>query len=100
MSSGTTGRASFGADVSLPGMLHGAILRCREGEDQCEQHLATASIIGWEADLALKHRWHEHLLFSLELGWAHATDRLPLETAGLDPDGNFFTLQSRVGWEF
>jgi hypothetical protein len=86
--------------VAWPDEPDGAIIRCREGEDQCEQQLATASIIGWEADLALKHRWHEHLLFSLELGFAHATDRLSLETAGLNPDGNFFTVQSRVGWEF
>jgi len=86
--------------VAWPDQPDGAIIRCREGEDQCEQHLATADILGWEADLALKHRWHEHLLFSLELGWAHATDRLPLETAGLDPGGQFFTLQSRIGWEF
>ncbi|MBW1878232.1 MAG: hypothetical protein JRJ84_07715 [Deltaproteobacteria bacterium] len=86
--------------VAWPDEPDGAIIRCRAGEDQCEQQLATASIIGWEVDFAVKHRWHEHLLFSLELGWAHATDRLPLETAGLNPEGNFFTLQSRVGWEF
>jgi hypothetical protein len=57
-------------------------------------------MLGWEIDAALKHRWHEHVLFSLESGFAHATDRLPLEQAGLNPEGNFFTLQSRLAYEF
>ena len=50
--------------------------------------------------VSLKHRWHEHMIFALEAGHAHATDRLPLDVVGLNANGNFFTVQSRIGWEF
>lgn len=59
-----------------------------------------AALLGWEVDVGLKHRWHEHMVFSLEGGFARATDRLPLELVGLDPSGTFWTVQSRIGWEF
>ena len=39
------------------------------------------------------------MLFSLETGFAHASDRLPLSRVGLNPNGNFFTLQSRIAFE-
>jgi hypothetical protein len=87
--------------VAFPDKPDGAIIKCKEGDNvDCAQYDATASMLGWEIDAALKHRWHEHVLFSLESGFAHATDRLPLEQAGLNPEGNFFTLQSRLAYEF
>ena len=33
-------------------------------------------------------------------GYAQTTDRIPVEKADLNPDGRFFTLQSRVAYEF
>jgi hypothetical protein len=79
----------------------GRFIRCAEGDKvECAQYDATSSLLGWETDFAIKHRWHEHLLFSLEMGYAHATDRLPVASAGLNPTGNFFTAQSRIAWEF
>lgn len=82
----------------------GAVIRCNSddpaGCDTPPALQATADSLGWEIDAAVKHRWHEHLLFSLETGYAKVTDRLPLESAGLNPKGNFFTLQSRFAFEF
>ncbi len=87
--------------MAWPDKPDGAFIRCKEGDAvDCAQYDATASALGWEVDLALKHRWHEHVLFSLETGYAKATDRLPLEAAGLNPDGTFFTLQSRLAYQF
>ena len=38
-----------------------------EGDDsECETYEATADHIGWEGNLALKGRLHEHFLFSFE----------------------------------
>jgi hypothetical protein len=88
-----------GMVVAFPASPDGRFIRCREGEG-CAQSQATAGPLGWEALLGVKHRWHEHLLFSLETSFAHATDRLPLEAAGLNPKGNFFTLQSRLAYQF
>lgn len=93
-----------GGVAAWPNKPDGAVLRCRDDDpDGCDTPStlqATADLLGWELDLAVKHRWHEHLRWSLEGAYAHATDRLPLETAGLNPKGNFFTVQSRVAWEF
>jgi hypothetical protein len=82
-----------------PDKADGGVIACLEGED-CAQALATSAAIGWEADFGIHHSWHEYMRLALELGYAHATDRLPLATAGLNPEGNFFTLQSRIAWEF
>ncbi len=88
-----------GAVLVWPHKPDGSIIQCREGED-CVQANATSRMIGWELDGALKHRWHEHMLFSLEAAYAHVTDRVPLEQVGLNPEGNFFTAQARIAWEF
>ena len=85
--------------MAWPDKADGGVIACVEGEG-CAQALATSSAIGWEVDLGIHHSWHEHLRLALELGYAHATDRLPLESAGLNPEGNFFTLQSRIAWQF
>ncbi|MCB9779964.1 MAG: hypothetical protein H6742_15475 [Alphaproteobacteria bacterium] len=84
------------------------ILCAPDDEVACEEFGATAKSIGWEADLALKHRFHNHVLFSLESAYARTTDRLPYETVGLHFKttddgkrvGNFYTLQSRIAYEF
>ncbi len=87
----------------------GIIIFCSADDNvPCDNPGATAKTIGWEADLAVKHRFHEHILFSLETGYAHTTDRIPYTTAGLHSStnsdgkavGNFFTLQSRIAYEF
>lgn len=85
--------------VALPQSPDGAFFQCLPGEG-CAQSDATSNILGWEADLALKIRWHKHMLFSLETGYAHATDRIALATRGLPADGNFFTVQSRIAYQF
>ena len=67
-----------------------------------------SAMLGYEADLAVKHKFHDHINFTLEGGWAHATNRLPLKNVGLayetDDDGkeygNYFTIQSRIAYEF
>jgi len=73
----------------------------KDGEPlNCAENKATAKHIGWETDFAVKHRFHEHVLFSMEAGFASMTDRIPLENVGLNPDGKFFTFQSRIAYEF
>lgn len=95
--------------VAWPDKPDGVRVLCAEGDDvECVDYAATAKTLGWEADLAVKHRFHDHVLFSLESGWAHVTDRLPLESSGLNYEvddeghtyGNFFTVQSRLAYEF
>lgn len=93
-----------GGVVAWPNAPDGAVIRCRASDagdcDTPPASQATADTLGWEIDAAIKHRWARHLLVSLEGGVAHATDRLPLESAGLNPKGNFVTVQSRIAWEF
>ncbi|MEQ1503318.1 MAG: hypothetical protein ABMB14_13860 [Myxococcota bacterium] len=94
----------LGAVVAWPNAPDGAVLRCNDddavGCDAPTPLQATADTIGWELDAAVKIDWADHLRFALEGAYAKVTDRVPLETAGLDPDGAFFTLQSRIAWEF
>ena len=82
--------------MAFPDRADGAVIRCKNG-DNCT---ATAGSLGWEVVFAAKHRWHEHLLFSVEGAYASVTDRVPLENMGLNPEGRFFTLQSRLAYEF
>lgn len=82
----------------------GAVIGCRSTDKvECSTPASqqpTKDMIGWEVDVGIKHRFHEHMHFSLESGVARATDRLPLEAAGLNPKGKFFTVQSRIAWVF
>ena len=55
-----------------------------------------AQEIGYEVDLAVKHRFHEHVLLSVEGGHAKVSNRVPLANVGLNPDGRFMTFQTRV----
>jgi len=59
-----------------------------------------AQEIGWETDLAIKYKFHNHVLVSSETGYAQVSNRVPLENLGLNPDGKFFTSQVRVAYEF
>lgn len=87
--------------AAMPHKPDGRFIKCAPGDNvDCAQTDASSPLIGWETDFALKIRFHEHVLFSLESGYAHATDRLPLTSVGLNPTGNFFTFQSRIGFEF
>ena len=87
-------------------MPDGAIIQCSEGDTidgeslDCPLYEATASHIGDEFDLAFKAAFHNHILFSLEMGYARITDRIKLSNVGLDPDGKFYTVQSRLAYEF
>ncbi len=75
---------------------------------ECAQYKATKKALGWEADLAVKHKFHDHINLSMEAGYAHVTDRLPLQTTGLKYEtddkgsiyGNYFTFQTRIAYEF
>lgn len=84
----------------------GAIIQCAEGDTlrgeplDCAQYGATAKDIGWELDLALKARIHNHILFSLEGGFAKVTDRIKLSNVGLNDEGAFSTVQTRFAYEF
>jgi hypothetical protein len=90
--------------TAWPDRPDGAVIQCNSSDkvgcDTPQADQAKAKTLGWELDLAVKHRWHKHVLFSLEAGVAKATDRLPLESTGLNPEGKFFTVQSRLAWEF
>jgi hypothetical protein len=92
--------------VVWPDRPDGSRILCAEGDKvdgeklDCALYEATADTLGWEVDAAIKGRFHEHVLFSLEAGYAQVTDRIPLENVGLSADGAFFTLQSRLAYEF
>ena len=81
----------------------GALIACNDDDEGCQtpsSQQPESKALGYEFDFAVKHRWHEHVLLSLETGFAKATDRLPLEGVGLNPEGKFFTFQSRIAYEF
>ncbi|MDG1480815.1 MAG: hypothetical protein P8R54_14565 [Myxococcota bacterium] len=88
--------------MAWPDKPDGSRILCAEGDDvDCAQYTATAANLGWEADAAIKYRFHnQHINFSAEAAYASITDRIPLENVGLNPDGKFFTFQSRIAYEF
>ena len=89
--------------MAWPDKPDGAILRCTADEVKdlaCAMAQAEEKPIGWEIDLKVQQRWAEHMLASIEAGYAEVTDRVPLDIVGLNPKGEFFTIQSRLGWEF
>lgn len=77
----------------------GAVIQCDSDDNGCSG-LATAKSLGFEIDAAFKVKWHEHAMFSLEAGYAHATDRIALDAVGLDAGGKFVTVQSRLAYAF
>jgi hypothetical protein len=97
--------------TAWPNRPDGAVLRCRDSDptgcDSPESLQATSDSLGWEVDAALKldgvRRAPDepaHLRWSLETAYAQVTDRIPVEAAGLNPEGRFFTVQSRIAWVF
>jgi len=98
--------------VAWPDAPDGANIRCGADDEGCVvstgQRAAESDLLGWEGDLALKMKFHDHVNFTMEGGYAHATDRVPLRASGLgyrvNDDGaevgEFWTFQSRVAYEF
>lgn len=95
--------------MAWPDQPDGSRILCAEGDDvECAVYSATDDYLAWEADFALKHKWHDHINVTVEGGYAHVTDRVPLKSTGLgyetDDDGHtygsFWTLQTRVAYEF
>lgn len=95
--------------AAFPDKPDGSRILCTEGDKlECAQYNSTSKMIGWEADLAVKHKFHDHINFTMEAGYAHVTDRLPLKTTGLAYQtkddgsiyGSYFTFQSRIAYEF
>ncbi|MBM4393251.1 MAG: hypothetical protein FJ090_19165 [Deltaproteobacteria bacterium] len=95
--------------MAWPDKPDGSRVRCAEGDDvECTAYTATSDYLAWEADLGIKHKWADHVNFTLEAGYAHVTDRIPLKTTGLQYEtddegreyGNFWTVQSRIAYEF
>jgi hypothetical protein len=87
--------------VAWPDKPDGSRILCAEGDDvDCALYQATAKTLGTEYDLAVKYKLHKRVLFSLEGGYLVATDRLPLANVGLNGDGKFVTVQSRIAYEF
>ncbi len=90
--------------TAWPDKADGAVIRCvssdRTGCATPASDQATASTLGWEVDAAIKHTWYKHIGVSLEGGYLKTTDRIPLETAGLDEKAEFWTMQSRFSYQF
>ena len=88
--------------MAWPDKPDGSRILCAEGDDvECATYTATADHLGWEVDAAVKYRFHnQHINVTAEAAYASVTDRIPLENVGLNPDGAFFTFQSRVAYEF
>lgn len=82
----------------------GAVIRCSDKDVErglnCTPTPGTKGPLGWEVDAAVKYKIQKHVSFSLEGGYAHTGNRIPVENVGLNPNGNFFTLQTRLAWEF
>jgi hypothetical protein len=96
---------TFRQDVLFPGWsVHGGFLVVwpdkRDGAILQFEENTEGSIIGWEADAALKIDFQQHMNFSLEAGYAQLTDVLPWEARGLTNDGRVWTVQPRIAYEF
>lgn len=95
--------------MAWPDKPDGARILCAEGDEvECPVYSATSDYLAWEADFAIRHRWADHVNVTVEGGYAHVTDRIPLKNNGLQYEtdengatyGNYFTLQTRVAYEF
>jgi len=85
----------------------GSNILCKKGDKaggkklSCGDYQAKDDHLAWEVDLGVQHRFHgEHVLLALEAAYAETSDRIPLERAGLNPKGEFLTVQSRIAFEF
>jgi hypothetical protein len=88
--------------LAWPDKIDGNVIQCAEGDDEkiCSTFDAKDATLGWEIDIGVQHTFHEHIKVALEAAWAKTSDRVPLEAAGLNPEGKFFTLQARAAFEF
>lgn len=92
--------------LAWPDKPDGTNVLCAEGDEidgkalECASMDATDDHLGWEINLGLHHDFHEHIKVAVETAWAKTSDRVPLTRAGLNPDGEFFTLQARAAFEF
>jgi len=85
----------------------GSNIHCKKGDEvdgkklTCGDYQAKDDHLAWEVDFGVKYRFHgNHMMLALEGAYAETSDRIPLERAGLNPKGEFFTLQSRIAYEF
>jgi hypothetical protein len=89
--------------LAWPHKPDGSRIRCQQSDGvQCEDPASEtlAQEIGYEFDLAVKHRLHKHILLSVESAYAKVSNRVPLDDLGLRSDGKFFTTQTRIAYEF
>ena len=95
--------------MAWPDKPDGSKILCAEGDDvECAVYTATSDFLAYEVDLAVKHRWADHVNLSVEAGFAHVSDRIPLKSTGLQYEvddeghtfGDFWTVQSRIAYEF
>jgi hypothetical protein len=85
----------------------GVNILCKKGDTaggkelSCGDYQAKDDHLAWEVDLGIHYRFHgEHMLIGVEAAYAETSDRIPLERAGLNPKGEFLTIQSRIAFEF
>jgi len=92
--------------LAWPDKPDGTNILCAEGDEidgeaiECASMDATDDHLGWEVNLGVHHDFHEHIKVALEAAWARTSDRIPMERAGLNLDGKFYTLQARAAFEF
>lgn len=89
--------------VAFPHKADGAVFLCNAAEaasGNCSATEGVSDVLGGEVALAIKHRFYDRIDISIETAYAHATNRLPLASAGLNPDGHFWTLQGRAAFLF
>lgn len=87
--------------MAWPNQPDGSRILCADYDEvECSEYKATALELGWEIDFAVKHTFHNHINFSSEFAYAKVSDRVNLEGGGLDPDGKFWTWQTRFAYEF
>jgi len=92
--------------LAWPDRPDGVNILCAESDTidgeklECAKYEAKDKHLGWEIDVGVKHRFHKHVLLAVEGAYAKTSDRVPLKKTGLNPDGKFYTLQSRIAFEF
>jgi len=92
--------------LAWPDKPDGTNILCKEGDEidgeklECAAFDAEDDHLGWEVNVGAHHKFHEHINVALEAAWAKTSDRVPLDRAGLNPEGKFFTLQARAAFEF
>lgn len=96
--------------MAWPDAADGDSIRCsaEDASERCKEfvaraspdEVATASHLGWEADLAIKGTFARHMRVSLEGALAQVTDRVPVARAGLAIEPFYYSLQLRLAYDF